>query len=371
MEIRQLRALVAIAETHTFTAAAGRVHVTQAAISMQIRQLELETGTLLFVRTPRRCVLTHAGERLLERARRILREHNDALPAGSPRVGFYGLDLYSPRTSMEAVVSHLLEDDPGAAQRARERYACFDQFGRNPRVYATQTGLAHAEPCERQVVAQLVELRERSAGFATPHDPTDADARFFAEQNARLVVSVERYYRELFRGGPQSWNLRERHMADTLDELVAHLERGGETAKVVVWAHNSHVGDARATETDHVGELNLGQLLRERHGADVLLVGLTTFAGTVLAASDWGEPAERMGLLPALPGSWEELLHERGAARLLIASDELDGERLQRAVGVIYRPELELISHYLRARIAGQFDAVIHIDDTQALTPLG
>ncbi|MEA2192451.1 MAG: hypothetical protein QOI73_2572 [Solirubrobacteraceae bacterium] len=299
-----------------------------------------------------------------------LRAHNDAPPAGAQRAGFYGLDLYSPRTSMEAVVSHLTEIDPAAAQRARERYACFDHFGRDPQVYALQAGIAGAESCERQVVEQLVELRDRTAAMALRAERDDGDARFYAEQNARLVVNAERYYRAMFRGGIESWNVRDTHMAETLDELVAHHERTSGRAKVVVWAHNSHLGDARATETGREGELNLGQLVRERAGAAALIVGFTTYTGTVTAASDWGGPPQRRRVRPALPGSWEELLHERGAARLLVDAAQLQGERLQRAIGVIYRPESERVSHYLQARVAGQFDALIHIDETHALRPL-
>ncbi len=297
-----------------------------------------------------------------------LRSHNDARDPGHRQAGFYGLDLYSPRTSMEAVVSHLRETDPAAAQRARERYACFDHFGRDPQVYALQAGIAGEESCERQVVEQLIELRERAATLAIGDD--DGDGRFYAEQNARLVVNAERYYRALFRGGIESWNVRDAHMAETLDDLVAHLERTCGPAKVVVWAHNSHLGDARATETAREGELNLGQLVRERAGTDVLIAGFTTYAGTVTAASDWGGPALRRRVRPALAGSWEELLHARGAARLVLDAAQLPGERLQRAIGVIYRPETERVSHYLRARIAEQFDLVVHIDETHALAPL-
>jgi len=301
-----------------------------------------------------------------------LRAHNAERPPHATAAGFYGLDLYSPRTSMEAVVAHLRELDPAAAQRARERYACFDHFGRDPTVYGLQTGIAGAESCERQVVEQLVELRDRAAGIAAGAATAgDDDAAFYAEQNARLVVNAERYYRAMFGGGIESWNVRDSHMAETLDELVAHLERRNRgPAKVVVWAHNTHLGDARATETHREGELSLGQLVRERAGAQTLIVGFTTYAGTVTAASEWGGEAERRRVRPALPGSWEELLHRQGAARLLLDTAELPGERLQRAIGAIYSPQTERVSHYLRARIAEQFDAVVHIDETRALRPL-
>ena len=299
-----------------------------------------------------------------------LRARNTALPAGAQRAGFYGLDLYSPRTSMEAVIAHLEHSDPEAARRARERYGCFDHFGRNPRVYGYETGLAGAEPCERQVIEQLVELRERAAEVAAADDAIAADGHFYAEQNARLVVNVERYYRAMFRGSVESWNLRDGHMAETLAELVAHLERMSGPTKVVVWAHNSHLGDARATETAQLGELNLGQLVREGAGDEALLVGFTTYGGTVTAADEWGGPALRMRVRPALKGSWEELLHERCIEHALIDTAQLPGERQQRAIGVIYHPETERVSHYVAARIAAQFDAVIHIDETRALQPL-
>jgi erythromycin esterase-like protein/predicted phosphoribosyltransferase len=299
-----------------------------------------------------------------------LREWNDGLPRGTPKVGFYGLDLYSLRTSMEAVVAYLDDADPEAALRARERYACFDQFGRDPQVYAYEAGIGGAEPCEQQVVAQLLELRERAAELARRDGGDDPDAHFFAEQNARLVVNAERYYRAMFRGGVEGWNLRDRHMAETLEELVAHQERAGAPAKVAVWEHNSHLGDERATELGQAGQLNVGRLVRERHGDAALLVGFTTYTGTVTAASAWGGPAERRNVRRALPGSWEELFHEHGPPAFIVDAPELRGTRLERAIGVVYRPETERISHYFHARMGAQFDAVIHIDTTTALEPL-
>jgi erythromycin esterase-like protein/predicted phosphoribosyltransferase len=300
----------------------------------------------------------------------LLRGWNDALALDMPKVSFYGLDLYSLHTSMAAVVSHLEEVDPEAADRARRRYACFDQFGRDPQVYAYEAGMAGAESCEQQAVEQLVELRARVAEQASSDGYIDADAEFYAAQNARLVVNAERYYRAMFRGGIESWNLRDQHMAETLDELVVHLERTSGPAKVVVWAHNSHLGDARATELGQSGELNLGQLVRERAGGDALLIGFTTYSGTVTAASDWGAPAERKRVRRALPGSWEELLHQSDMARFLVDPARLRGRRLERAIGVVYRPETERASHYFHARVAEQFDALIHIDETRALEPL-
>jgi erythromycin esterase-like protein len=298
-----------------------------------------------------------------------LREWNDALPSDQHKVGFYGLDLYSLHTSMEEVVRFLEGIDPAAAQRARERYACFDHFGREPQVYAYETGVGGAEPCEQQAVAQLMEMQgELVPESVRQHDP---EGYFYAEQNARLVANAERYYRAMFRGGIKSWNLRDTHMAETLFELVGHLdERLGRLSKVVVWAHNSHVGDARATELGEAGELNVGQLVREARGNESLLVGFSTYTGTVTAASDWGDPAERRTVLPALEGSWEQFFHERDEERFLVATAALDGRRLERAIGVVYRPETERTSHYFHARIAQQFDAVIHFDETRAVEPL-
>jgi erythromycin esterase-like protein len=299
-----------------------------------------------------------------------LREWNDALPLGEPRVGFYGLDLYSLYTSMEEVIRYLEEIDPEAAQRARERYSCFDHFGRDPQTYAYQAVTGGTEPCEPQVVRQLVELLSRRLEISEDETILDGDRQFYAEQNARLVVNAERYYRAAFWGGPESWNLRDRHMVETLEALVEHLEQTRQTVKGAVWAHNSHVGDARATEMGRRGELNVGQLVRGRYGDEALIGGFTTFAGTVTAASDWGAVAERKNVRPARSDSWEWLFHDTRVPRFLIETDALEGQRLERAIGVIYRPETERLSHYFQALIAKQFDLVIHFDETRAVEPL-
>jgi erythromycin esterase-like protein len=203
------------------------------------------------------------------------------------------------------------------------------------------------------------------------------DDFFSAEQNARVVTAAEEYYRTMFRGGVASWNLRDTHMTDTLDALAARLSRQrGEEAKVVVWAHNSHLGDARATELSSIGELNVGQLVRERHPGDCHNIGFTTYSGTVTAARDWDAPADRKSVRPALPDSVEALLHESGETAFLLqltgggAAEKLRSKKLERAIGVIYRPETERQSHYFRARLADQFDEVIHLDETRAVEPL-
>ena len=223
----------------------------------------------------------------------------------------------------------------------------------------------------------MVELRKRAADYASRDGRVAADDFFFAEQNARLVKNAEEYYRSMFRGSVSSWNVRDRHMAETLESLSTHLAMLGQQAKVVVWEHNSHLGDARATEMGHRGELNVGQLVRERHGSSALLIGFSTYTGTVTAASDWDAPAERKRVRPALNDSYEALFHEVGIPRFQISlhkkgpmASALNEPRLERAIGVIYRPETERQSHYFYSRLADQFDALLHFDDTRAVEPL-
>jgi erythromycin esterase-like protein/predicted phosphoribosyltransferase len=306
-----------------------------------------------------------------------LRAYNDALPQGAEKVGFYGLDLYSLHASMKAVLRYLEKVDPEAAKKARERYSCFDHFGEDTQAYGLMTRLNLSKSCEEEVVNQLIELQRRAGQFARSGGQFADDELFYAEQNARLVKNAEAYYRSVFLEDVSSWNLRDRHMAETLDALVTHLGRKGRRAKLAVWEHNSHLGDARATEMGQRGELNVGQLTREKYGHEAVLVGFTTHHGTVTAASDWGKPAERKRVRPALAGSYEALFHTTGRDRfLLIPNDsdamaqQLSAPRLERAIGVIYRPETERQSHYFRARLTDQFDAVLHFDETRAVKPL-
>jgi erythromycin esterase-like protein len=304
-----------------------------------------------------------------------LRAHNEGLP-GNAKAGFYGLDLYSIHASIGAVLTYLEKVDPEAARRARTRYACFDQFGEDTQAYGYVAGLGLSKSCEDDVVHQLLELRRRAADYARRDGRVAADEFFYAEQNARLVKNAEQYYRSMFRGRVSSWNLRDRHMAETLEALVTHLGSGHPAPKVVVWAHNSHLGDARATEMGRQGELNIGQLVREKHGREAVLVGFTTYRGTVTAASDWGAAAERKVVRPGLPDSYEALFHEVGIPRFLLAlrgaraAADLREPRLERAIGVIYRPETERLSHYFQAQLPDQFDAVLHFDETRAVEPL-
>ena len=309
-----------------------------------------------------------------------LRDHNDRPGRGErAKAGFYGLDLYSLCRSIHEVISYLDRVDPAAAARARQRYACFDHFsGDDPQVYGFAAALGAGAACEHEVVEQLIDLKRHAAEHARRDGLLAADELFYAERNAQTVRAAEEYYRAMFSGRVSSWNLRDRHMADTLDALASHLGRQrGTPAKIVVWAHNSHLGDARATETSARGEFNLAQLVRERHAGDCRLVGFTTYTGTVTTASDWEGPAQRKWVRPALADSVEELLHEVGGKEFLLRFDAaprsahaLRSGRLQRAIGVIYRPETERRSHYFRARLADQFDAVIHVDEPRAVEPL-
>jgi erythromycin esterase-like protein len=305
-----------------------------------------------------------------------LRSHNDSLPKRSTKVGFYGLDLYSLNRSIHAVLEYLGKVDPQAAERARKRYSCFEDFGADPQAYGYAAASGTAEPCESEVVSQMIELNRHATEYAHRDGRIAADEFFFAEQNARLVKNAEEYYRSMFYGRVSSWNLRDQHMAQTLEALMSHLEKEEPQPKVVVWEHNSHLGDARATQMGERGELNVGQLVRQEHGRDAVLIGFTTYTGTVTAADDWDEPAKRKRVRPALEDSYEYLFHEAGIPRFVLSLQEqevkesLRGPLLERAIGVIYRPDTERFSHYFDALLPKQFDAVIHFDVTRAVEPL-
>jgi erythromycin esterase-like protein len=303
-----------------------------------------------------------------------MREHNRRAGPGE-EASFFGLDLYSLATSIAAVVAYLDRVDPAAAARARRRYGSFEQFG-GEQEYGRAVTFGVSESARRAVVEQLVELCRSAETYLRRDGIAAEDEQFYAEQNARVVVGAEEYYRAMFAAPTETWNLRDRHMAETLERLDAHLGRTGSPPKIVIWEHNSHVGDARMTEMGRRGEHNLGQLARERRPNETFLIGFTTYTGTVTAASAWDAPAERKVVRPALPESHEALLHALGEPRFLLdlttpgVVDELLPPRLERAIGVIYRPETERQSHYFTARLAAQFDAVIHIDETRAVEPL-
>jgi erythromycin esterase-like protein/predicted phosphoribosyltransferase len=308
-----------------------------------------------------------------------MRERNDRVGVlKRDKVGFYGLDLYGLFRSIQEIIDYLDGIDPIAAERARERYACFDHFGGDAQKYAFAVAFGAGESCEREVLDQLVDMHEHAQEHAPRAGLLAEDELFHAEQSARTVKAAEEYYRTMFSGRVSSWNLRDSHMAGTLDALASHLSsQRGKQARIVVWAHNSHVGDSRATERGSIDEITLGQVVRERHPGDCLLAGFTTYSGTVTAADDWGGPAERKNVRPALPGSFEELFHEVGEESFAVpfrtasrSAEALRAARLERAIGVTYRPSTERESHYFRARLADQFDVVIHIDDTRAVEPL-
>ena len=308
-----------------------------------------------------------------------LRDRNDRVAGdGRAKAGFYGLDLYGLFRSIEEIIGYLERVDPAAAERARERFACFDHFGGDAQRYGLAAAFGAGESCETEVAEQLADLQEHAMEYASRDGLAAGDEAFHAEQSARTVQAAEKYYRTMLGDHVSSWNLRDTHMADTLDSLTAHLSRRrGEPAKVVVWAHNSHVGDSLATERRDIGELTLGRLVRDRHAGDCSLCGFTTFGGTVTAASDWGGIAERKNVRPAVPGSVEELFHEVGEEVFAVplrsglkAADALRPPRLHRAIGVVYRPATERQSHYFRSRLTHQYDAVIHFDNTRAVEPL-
>lgn len=285
--------------------------------------------------------------------------------------GFYGVDLYSLTSSRQAVIRYLEQVDPEAGRRARERYSCFDTYG-DPQTYGYSAAFDVSESCMEQAVQQLVELRSRSWDYMSRDGFVAEDEFFQAEQNARLVKNAEEYYRTMFDRRTSSWNLRDRHMADTLNALAAHLDRRAGRSKIVVWAHNSHLGDARATEMARRGELNLGQLTREAFRHETVLIGFTTYTGTVMAADEWDGVGKVKTVRPGMPASYEEFLHRKrtGDYYLMLEKGLLPEQLLERAIGVIYRPETERWSHYFEARVAEQFDALIHMDHTRAVEPL-
>ena len=310
-----------------------------------------------------------------------LRQYNSALPAASPRVEFHGMDVYSLPGSRSAVMQHLEQVDPQMAQRARERYRCFDRFGNDPDAYGLAALRQPKGSCSAVAGEQFQELQ----GFYQ-REPQQAnntikskrsDVLFAALQNARIVKNAEQYYRIMYEGTASSWNLRDQHMADTVEALASHLGTPNQPAKIVIWAHNSHVGDARSTAMGESGEWTLGQLMRERIKEQAVLIGFTTYQGEVMAASAWGEEGKVERVRPALPGSFAALFHEtgignfllplRGESQLILAMGE---PRLERAIGVVYLPQTERESHYFQARMSKQFDAVIHLDTTTAVKPL-
>ncbi|WP_298291016.1 erythromycin esterase family protein [Thiomonas sp.] len=302
-----------------------------------------------------------------------LRVDNAGRPAAQ-RVGFYGLDLYSLYRSADAVIHYLQQIDPEQAEQARSRYAALDHV-REPQVYGYEAAFGQRQPARDAVVAQLLQLRQQAQSVLERDGLTAVDGHFYAERNAAVVVNAENYYRAMFGRRVNTWNLRDAHMRDTLLALADYRRRRGGTGKVVVWAHNSHLGDARATEMSLRGEWNLGQLMRQAAGQAALLVGFTTYTGYVSAASQWDGEVEHKWVRPALPDSVEYLFHRSGLDRFFLrldvpAAQPLRETLLERAIGVLYLPQTERASHYFVTSLAQQFDAVFHLDETAALEPL-
>jgi erythromycin esterase-like protein len=300
-----------------------------------------------------------------------MRTHNDTVEA-EVRAGFYGLDLYNMNGSIAAVLQYLEKIDPAAAAVARERYACLTPWQKEPSTYGRAVLTQGYRRCEQAVIDQCRELLQRRIEYAGQ----DGGSFLDAAQNARLIASAERYYRIMYYGGAESWNLRDTHMFETLGHL---LDAGGAPSKAVVWAHNSHIGDARYTEMGVVREeLNIGQLCRERFGDAAALIGFGTHTGTVAAASDWDGDLEIKRVRPSHRDSYERACHDSGVPRFLLDLSrdqalrrQLLEERLERFIGVIYRPDSELTSHYATASLPQQFDAFVWFDESSAVTPLG
>ncbi|RBY81559.1 erythromycin esterase family protein [Blastococcus sp. TF02A-26] len=299
---------------------------------------------------------------------RWLRAHNAARPVEA-RAGFYGLDVYSLWDSLRAILGYLEEHEPEHVETARAAFRCFEPYAEDPQAYARATRLVPTS-CEHAVVSMLGDLRTRISDDGVP----DRDTAFNAQQNALVAAGAEAYYRAMVRGGTESWNVRDHHMADTLDRLLDHHGPG---AKAVVWEHNTHVGDARYTDMADRGLVNLGQLARERYGEDdVVVVGFGSHHGSVVAGESWGAPMQRMPLPPARPGSTEALLHDSvpEASALFLFPRELPTwlaeERAHRAVGVVYHPGAERWGNYVPTVLGRRYDAFCWFDESRALTPL-
>lgn len=309
---------------------------------------------------------------------RWMRRHNSTVDE-SARAGFHGLDVYSLWESLREILVYLRENEPESVPVALRAYRCFEPHGEDPQNYALATRFVPAG-CEEEVVALLVELRERMGRPVPPYPPSGPSAdderwsQFAAWQNAEVVAGAERYYRAMVRGGGESWNVRDRHMDETLERLLGYY---GPHSKAVVWAHNTHVGDARATDMAEAGEINIGQLARERYGADrVVLVGFGTHRGMVVAGDAWGAPMQRMTVPPARRGSLEAALHDSAPPQALfvfprdgqphLLTEEID----HRAIGVVYHPDREAWGNYVPTVLGGRYDAFAWFDETQGVVPL-
>ena len=284
------------------------------------------------------------------------------------KVGFYGLDVYSLWESMQVIIKYLENSHPEAAALAKDAYKCFEPYGENVENYGVKSRLV-PESCEQEVVKLLTDVRSKIKSFNT-----DPEGGLNAEQNAAVMVDAERYYRAMVSSGPDSWNIRDYHMADTLDRLKSYY---GKNAKCIIWAHNTHIGDARATDMGKVGMKNLGQIVRERHGEnDTVLIGFGSYHGNVIAGEQWGAAMKVMDVPIAKQNSWEDVFHRSSKHNKMLITDKLEDKeemyrlREQRAIGVVYNPSHERVGNYMPTVLPDRYDAFIYLDETNALHPL-
>jgi erythromycin esterase-like protein len=306
-----------------------------------------------------------------------LRKHNQSLPINE-RIAMYGLDFYSIYKSIDLIITLLEKKDPKFAAEAKKRYACLDVY-QDPQQYGYMATLLNNTLCQEDVLKQYREIVKKDLDFFKGDQLSAAEEKFYLEQNALLVKDAEHYYKSLFYAdSSMSWNIRDRHMMQVITSIEKHNKMLGKSHKMIIWAHNSHVGDARATEMAARGELNVGQLAKELYGAQAINIGFTTYTGTVSAASAWEGEVERKRVRPALDISLEAFFHSIRLEAFIIIPSKYpalyllldDHDYLERAIGVIYLPQTERRSHYFYAQIAKQFDVIIHYDTTHALIPL-
>ena len=296
-----------------------------------------------------------------------LRKHNSGV-GPDKKTGFYGLDLYSLWESMGSIMQYLKKTDPGALKVAEEAYKCFEPFQKEEGQSYARATMFVPELCENEVVHLLKEIRTKLPTYNTDHENV-----FNAEQNAIVMVNAEKYYRAMVHGGPHSWNLRDEHMAETLDRLLAFH---GKKSKAVIWAHNTHIGDARATDMIQEGMYNIGELARLKYKQDVVLVGMGSFCGTVMAGRRWGAEMQKMEVPDAAAGSWEFMLHNASPVNKLLIMDDFNQDVFMenhighRAIGVVYNPEYEKYGNYVPSILPLRYDAFIYFDKTTAIHPL-
>lgn len=299
----------------------------------------------------------------------MLQKHNTNLPADK-RIGFYGLDVYSLWESMESIIQYLKKTDPAALKIAQEAFSCFEPFKKDEGQSYAKAALLVPELCQTEVIDLLKEIQKKLPTYNTDHENV-----FNAEQNAIVAVNAERYYRAMIKGGPHSWNVRDKHMFETLNRL---LKFHGPDSKAIIWAHNTHVGDARATDMIDEGMFNIGELSKMQFkNNEVFLVGFGSNKGSVIAGTRWGDTMQSMEMPEAKKGSWENILHKAGNINKLLLMSDIAGNDVfmenhigHRAVGVVYNPKYEQYGNYVPTILPLRYDAFIYLDETAALHPL-